>query len=283
MINKILSLSINSWVRWTGYKKNINDVPWLKGPYGKSSFIGGDFYKKFAQESGLEVYMNKDNGLLNDFLSTIDKKDIHRERLQEAIKDFYEHTAQYTLDVWSEWYHPVKYFAHILINTVSSGIDQLNIPLKPLETSRGMSNEVIALKDQNGEQIVTCWLRRAILTNKVTYAGFYSAITIDEKPYVRVIFPLPKGSATVLLRVEVQEDGSVKLISDGKKPGGAGYYRIKVMDDSTIRYKFIPLKEMIHVYTDNEGVLRTDHTFWYWGMKFLQLHYKINPIKKSPQ
>lgn len=281
MINKLLSLSINCWVGWTGYKKNINEIPWLKGPYGKNSFIGDGFYKEFAKESGLKISIDKSQGLLSDFLLAIDKNDANKDRLQEAVKHFYEHTAEYTLDVWSEWYHPVKYFAHILINTVSSGIDQLNIPLKPLETSRGMSNEVIALKDEKGEQVMTCWLRKAILTKKVTYAGFYSAITIGEKPYVRVIFPLPKGSATVLLRVEVQNDGSVKLISDGKKPGGAGYYRIKVMNDSTIRYKFIPLKEMIHVYTDDEGVLRTDHTFWYWGMKFLQLHYKINPLKKS--
>ncbi|HET8574110.1 MAG TPA: hypothetical protein VFL76_09585 [Edaphocola sp.] len=163
-----------------------------------------------------------------------------------------------------------------LINTVSSGIDQSNIPLKSLETSRGISNEVIVLRGPEGRQVLTCWLRRATLTQKVTYAGFYSVINIGNKPFVRVIFPLPKGSATVLLRVEVQSDGSVKLISDGKRPGGAGYYRVKVMNDTTIRFKSIPLKEMIHVYTDDKGILRTDHIFWFWKMKFLRLHYKIN-------
>lgn len=276
-MNKILSFLINLWVSWTGRKQNINDIPWLKGPYGKGRYIGGDFYKEFAKENGLSVSMDVQDGLLSNFLLAVNEQDANKGRLQEAVRHFYEHTAQYTLDVWSEWYHPVKYFAHILINTVSSGIDQLNIPLKSLETSKGMSNEVIVLRDPEGRQVLTCWLRRAILTQKVTYAGFYSVINIGDNPFVRVIFPLPKGSATVLLRVEVQSDGSVKLISDGKRPGGAGYYRVKVMNDTTVRFKFIPLKEMIHVYTDDKGILRTDHIFWFWKMKFLQLHYKINP------
>lgn len=169
-------------------------------------------------------------------------------------------------------------FTHVLIRTVSSGIDQLNIPLSPLETSRGMSNEVIGLVDKEKNQLMACWLRKTVLTKKVVYAGFYSIVKISDKPFIRVVFPLPKGSATVLLRVEVQEDGSVKLISDGKKPGGAGYYRVKVMSNDKIRYKFIPLKELIHVYTDENNVLRTDHVFWYWGMKFLQLHYKMELV-----
>ncbi|TDS56556.1 hypothetical protein [Myroides indicus] len=279
-MNKILSVCINCWVDWTGTKQNLKDVPWLVGPYGKKEYIGGGFYKEFAEEAGLEVNDDYGGGLVSDFFEALECNDINRGKLDAAIKHFYEHTAEYKLDVWSEWYHPVKYFAHILIKTVSSGIDQLNIPLKPLETSRGISNEVIVLKDAKQKQIFACWLRRAILTNKVTYAGFYSIIKINEKPFIRVVFPLPKGSATVLLRVSVQSDGSVKLISDGKKPGGAGYYRVKVINEQVIRYKFIPLKEVIHVYSDSEKVLRTDHIFWYWGMKFLQLHYKINPIKE---
>ena len=50
-MNKVLSLLINLWVGWTGRKQNINEVPWLNGPYGKSQYIGGDFYKDFAKES----------------------------------------------------------------------------------------------------------------------------------------------------------------------------------------------------------------------------------------
>lgn len=277
-MNYILSSLINSWVGLTGYKKNLKDVPWLNGPYGENGHIGKEFYKEFAKKKELNCIERQSNGLVVDFTHVLGDDDSNKDRLQEKVKHFYENTSDYKLDVWSEWYHPVKYFAHVLIRTVSSGIDQLNIPLSPLETSRGMSNEVIGLVDKEKNQLMACWLRKTVLTKKVVYAGFYSIVKISDKPFIRVVFPLPEGSATVLLRVEVQEDGSVKLISDGKRPGGAGYYRVKVMSNDKIRYKFIPLKELIHVYTDENNVLRTDHVFWYWGMKFLQLHYKMELV-----
>ncbi|HET8574111.1 MAG TPA: hypothetical protein VFL76_09590 [Edaphocola sp.] len=112
-MNKILSFLINLWVGWTGRKQNINDIPWLKGPYGKSRYIGGDFYKEFAKENGLSVSRDARDGLLSNFLLAVNEHDANKGRLQEAVRHFYEHTAQYTLDVRSEWYHPVKYFAHI--------------------------------------------------------------------------------------------------------------------------------------------------------------------------
>ena len=91
-----------------------------------------------------------------------------------------------------------------------------------------------------------------------------------------VVFPLPGGSATVLLRPENQSDGSLKLISSGCAIGGPGYYRIHQIDKDTLRIKYLPLKEVTHVYQDEQQVLRTDHTFMFWGMNFLTLHYKIN-------
>lgn len=39
------------------------------------------------------------------------------------------------------------FFARTLIASLSSEMDQLNISLQPLETSRGMSNEVLHLRD----------------------------------------------------------------------------------------------------------------------------------------
>jgi hypothetical protein len=192
---------------------------------------------------------------------------------------FYEHTAAYRFEVWSEWYAPFSRAAKALIALVSREMDQLNIPLHPLETSRGMSNDVIHLCDpQTGKLVHACWLRRTRKTGRVVYAGFYSQIQIAGKPFVRVVFPVQYGSATVLLRVEVQPDGSVVLVSNGRGVGDAGYYRVHRSGQDAVRVKYVPLKETIHVFVDEEGVLRTDHIFSFWRQKFLHLHYKILPV-----
>jgi len=54
------------------------------------------------------------------------------------------------------------------------------------------------------------------------------------------------------------------------------------VDQRTLCVRFLPLHQTIHVYRDSHGVLRTDHTFRYWGLRFLSLHYKIVPKPLRP-
>lgn len=272
----VLKWLINFWITATGKKCSLEQYPWLKGPVGEALLIGDDFYWAFAAKENFEIIEDPDGGLVAHFKEAIPDTDPLLHALLPEIADFYEHTAAYKLEVWSQWYAPYDWFARVLIKTLSSKMNQLNIPLQPLETSRGMSNQVIHLKDKStGNIVFTCWLRKSILTGKVVYSGFYSRILIKGQPFVRVIFPLPEGNATVLLRVVVQPDGSVKLLSDGKRIGDTGYYRVQRCGAEAVKVKYIPLKEMIHVYKDEWDVLRTDHVFHFLGAKMLHLHYKM--------
>ncbi|PSK88869.1 hypothetical protein [Taibaiella chishuiensis] len=277
MPGALLKGLINTWIATTGRKRSLEADPWLEGPTGDEQ-IGSSFYQTYARAEGLQTFAEPDAGLLADFRKVIAVNDPHRDKLKSSIIHFYEHTAAYKLEVWSQWFRPMRFFARTLVGLVSTKMDQLNIPLNPLETSRGMSNEVIRLVPPGAtEQQAACWLRKSIQNGKVVYAGFYSPAERNGLPMVRVVFPLPAGNATVLLRTEVQPDGSVKLLSDGKRYGDAGYYRLRRSDTGYVRVKYIPIKESIHVFEDAEGVLRTDHLFWFMGFKLLHLHYKILP------
>lgn len=281
MLGSLLRWSINVWVNITGRTRNYRDFPWLYGPISRHAVVGSEYYALFARQENLETVSASDAGLVDAFISTIDDTDPHKSRLNPRISHFYEHTKQYKLDVWSQWYRPLRFFAFVLIRGVSRDMNQLNIPLEPLETSRGMSSDVLQLRDVEGKLQYACWLRQSILSGKVVYAGFYSHIEHENRKYVRVIFPLPGGNATVVLSVHVQEDGSVKLLSDGQSGGIGGYYRVRRKNDHSVKVKHIPLTESIHVFEDAEGTLRTDHIFWFLGIKMLHLHYKIVPVRAS--
>lgn len=275
MFGAFLKWLINTWLLITGRVVAYAEHPWLKGPMSDDNVIGGKFYEVYAAKEGLVADGAHSGGLMKDFTSVIPTDDPLSAKLNAKVKHFYEHTVQYKLEVWSEWYSPVSFFSKIIIRSLSAKMDQLNIPLNPLETSRGMTNEVLHLREKSGKLRFACWLRKSILSGKVVYAGFYSGCMAMGKPYVKVVFPLPHGNVTVLLRAEVQPDGSIKLISDGKRIGDAGYYRVRKRNDTTAKVRYIPLKECIHVFEDEFGVLRTDHEFSFWKMKFLHLHYKI--------
>jgi hypothetical protein len=279
MFGDFLRWSINSWLNVTGKKLSLKEHPWLRGPVSEGNVVGEDFYQRFANSEGLVLEVPDKGGLLPDFNVVTAGSAVPASKLHPGVKKFYEQTVLYKLEVWGQWFTPISLFAKVLIGSVSRKMKQLNIPLSPLETSHGMSSEIIQLKDPStGEVKYTCWLRKSVKTNNVVYAGFYTSCTTNTgKTFVKVVFPLPKGNVTVLLKAEVQQDGSVKLLSSGRKTGDAGYYRVLKIDDDKVKVRSIPLKESIHVFEDKEGVMRTDHEFRFWGMKFLHLHYKINP------
>ena len=279
MFGTFLKWLINAWLLTTGKVVAFKDYPWLDGPTSDNNVIGASFYELFAAKEGLITSTAHTGGLVEHFDELIAESEPFKRKLNAKVQHFYEHTVQYKLEVWSQWYSPVSFLSKIIIGSLSAKMDQLNIPLNPLETSRGMSNQVLHLRDPaTGELKYACWLRKSLLSGKVVYAGFYSGCISNGKPYVKVVFPLPQGNVTVLLHVEAQADGSVKLISNGRRIGDAGYYRVRKRNDATVKVRYIPLKECIHVYEDEYGVLRTDHEFSLWKIKFLHLHYKIMPV-----
>lgn len=276
-MGRLLQWIINVWIATTGKRLRISDHPWIEGPIAKGSTVGDQFYQKYADDAGLRIGQEQGAGLLQDFSDVLLESDVNRPLLNERISGFYEHTADHKLDVWSQWSGPMSFFAQLLIRLLSTRIEQMNLPLSPLETSHGMSSQIITLSNAQGQRSSACWLRKSVKSGKVVYAGFYSACYLPaiKSNCVKVVFPVPKGNVTVILKVQVQSDGSVKLLSHGKKIGEPGYYRTQVSGNGRLRVKYLPLKEEIHVFEDHEGVLRTDHKFWFLGSKFLELHYKI--------
>ncbi len=277
MLGRLLQACINRWIALTGKRISLAEMPWLDGPTAENDVVGEAFYEDFARRAGLNIRRDTSLGLLDDFSVLLDRNDALSHKLNPKVAAFYEQTGRYKLDVWSQWYSFMRPFARMLIQLVSTRMNQLNIPLDPLETSRGMGSDIIRLSSADGAISLTCWLRKTLKTNRVVYAGFYSAVWIPalDRHFVRVVFPLPKGSVTVILRADMQPDGSIKLVSHGNKIGEPGYYRLRKSKPGFVRVKYLPLKEIIHVFEDELGTMRTDHTFYFWGIKLLHLHYKI--------
>jgi hypothetical protein len=277
----LLEWSIQKWIIASGKTVNIADVPWMTGPSSTAYKIGPSFYQDYAKLHDLQVKENdKDAGLLDDF-SALKSTHFAPEKVHPEVHRFYEKTSCYKMDVWSQWFGLLQPFAKTLIATVSAEIEQFNLPISPLEVSKGMSSQVIKLVNRKSNKTeFTCWLRKAEAHGKVIYAGFYTTCKppLYDGQCVKVVFPLPSGFVSVILKPEHQPDGSFKLISHGNKFGEPGYYRVHQLNEKTLKVKYLPLKEMIHVYVDKDNVLRTDHEFRFWGMKFLHLHYKMNEI-----
>ncbi|HEY6306380.1 MAG TPA: hypothetical protein VI488_08000 [Candidatus Angelobacter sp.] len=274
--------AINAWVRMLGRSIDPADHPWLKCPVGSPKAVGTEMYNDIAAAEGLEQRSSASAGLLASF------DDLRSDRFDSAkvdpqIRNFYERTAAYDLDAWSQVGTLARPFLWGLVTLVSRRMDQLVFPLSPLELSAGMGNEIIELVDKStGQRVYTGWRRTLLASNAIIYAGLYSATVPPNygRPCVRVTFPVRLGSAVVILRPEAQADGPFKLIAEGRTFGDPGFYRIVSTGPSRWSVRYLPgLHENFHVYKAPDGTLRTEHNIRLAGVPTLTLHYKMPLVR----
>ena len=253
------------------------DIAWLVGPMG-GDVIGDAPYRDVAAAEGLAIERDARDGGLVPSLEALRGDGFDPARTQALVREFYEHTAAFAMDVWCQTYFPASLALYLLVKTISRQVDQLNFPLSPLDTAHGMVSEIISLRRRDGTVRYTGWFRTLAQQRRVLYTGFYMTERTPNVPgpCVKVVFPMPRGNATVVLRPQLRADGSLILDSSGRRFGDAGFYRLQARGADRVRVWHIKsLKEHFHVYVDDRGVLRCDHGVRFLGMPVLRLHYKI--------
>jgi hypothetical protein len=271
------------WVRSTGREVDLSEAPWLRGPVGFSRGIGSDFFHELARAEGLKVQQGK--GLMPDF-SVLSGPGFDLNRVSSGVRRFYENTSCYSLDAWSEWCGFHKPFGRLLAILFSRRLQQLNIPLSSLDTSRGITSEVLDLVNtEYGERQYTVWLRHLVSSRDVLYAGSYSSCIVPgfKGACIKVTFPLPNGNAIVIMYPESSSDGSVTITSAGRSFGDPGFY-FTVHHGSKVWARYVrSMQESIRVYQVNEAEVRADHVLRYFGAVFLRLHYKLAQTSEQAQ
>jgi hypothetical protein len=260
------------WVRSTGRRVDLREHPWLDGPWAPATGIGESYFADVAAREGLEL--GPADGLLPSF-EALRSEAFDPGAVDPRIVDFYERTARFRLQLWSQWSPLHRPFGALIDRIFARRLGQLRLPLAPLDTSRGVTSELLALRGGD-RTLLTAWLRRRLPAGEPLYAGFYSAERppLAAGPCVRTVFPLPNGSASVFLTPVARADGTFELVSPAGRFGDPGFYFV-VRDGDRAWTRTVPaMTERIHVYAGDDD-LRTDHTLRLWGRTFLRLHYAM--------
>lgn len=266
------------WVRVTGRCLRLEENLWLDGPVGGTREIGKGFFQTYAEKQNLELVETGTRGLLPDFRALeVDNPSLVN--ISQPVKDFYERTSEVQLDAWSEWCAAFRPFGRALSLLFSQRLQQLNVPLSPLDSAKGMTSSVLQMRDrQSGKVVQTAWVRELRATRNVLYAGSYSICRVPghPSPCVKVVFPLPNGNAIVLMKAVANPDGSLSVQSIGERFGDPGFYFTVHAGDGTIWARYVAsMKEVIRVYAAEANTTRADHILWLWGREFLRLHYRM--------
>src|SRR6185312_11110179 len=170
--------STQTWVKATGRSVTLAECPWLEGPVGDVDVIGTDFFRRVAASRGLEVVSSgPPRGLLQDF-AVLAGPTCRPTEVHSSVRDFYERTSEYDFDVWSEWSGVFRPFAGMLASIFSRRLQQLNVPLSPLDTKLGITSQVLQLRNADGRVELSAWVRETVATGRALYVGSYSSCQV---------------------------------------------------------------------------------------------------------
>ena len=259
-----------------GARVRDREVEWLAGPHG-GAMIGDRPYEETAEREGLSLERDSAGGLIPDFAALASDR-FEPGAVSPRIREFYESTAHHRFDTWATTYFPTRIALWLLVTTISRRVNQLNFPLDGLEMARGIRSEVALLRRPDGSVRYAGWYRTLRSTGRSLFTGFYMTEQVPKEvgPCLKVIFPMPNGNATVVLRPENTANGGLRLVSNGRAMGETGFYRIGRIDDETLRvWRIQSLHERFELYEDKDGVLWCDHRIRFLGLPCLALHYRI--------
>jgi hypothetical protein len=252
---------------------------WLDAPVHDGAVVGDAWLASAAARWGGEVREDVDGaGLLPD-LSVLDGPGFRAAALHPDVRDFYEHTSRWRMEVWTQWTAAFQPGGELVSRFFGRRVQQLALPMRPLDVAHGMDSRVAVISDDSGRQRAAGWIRSLRSTGEYVYSGCYASRVLPDadRPSVHVTFPLEAGNVQVFLRPTALPDGSLQLDSPPGPFGSDGAY-VVVTDDRRAHASRAPVHERFRVYVDGEGVLRTDHELRMWSATAVRLHYKLTRV-----
>lgn len=252
---------------------------WLSAPMHDGQQVGDGWLGSAALAVGGVVAENVQGGGLLAAMSQLDGPAFRSEELLPEIRDFYEHTARWRMEVWTQWNPVFQPGGELISRLFGKRVQQLALPTRPLDVALGMDSRVALIVDAAGEQRAAGWIRTLRSTGEYVYSGCYSTRVLPgtAQPSVHVAFPLEAGNVQVFLRPKVVSGGALELSSPPGRFGDDGAY-VVVQDGGGVHAARAPIHETFQVYVDREGVLRTDHLLRLWSAPVVRLHYKLTVV-----
>lgn len=271
-----LDRATRTWWRSVGRRVDpVGAHAWLDAPLHDAAQVGDAWVAASARAMGGVTVEDGTRGLLPD-LAALDGPGFRAADVHAVVRDFYESTARWRMDVWTAWASPFRPAGELVAALFGRRVQQLALPTHPLDVARGMDSRVVAVVDEQGRQRWAAWLRTLRATGGYVYSGCYTTTTLPGRaqPSVHVSFPLQHGNVQVFLRPWVARDGSLRLSSGRGRFGQDGAY-VLVRHGDVHHAARVPLHEEFRVFVDDEDVLRTDHLLRWGAAPLLRLHYRM--------
>src|SRR5215471_9459931 len=260
------------------------DLPFVVPRESRSRHVGTGYVRELAGVlGGRYVADAADVGIVGS-VSELAGPDLDPAGIDPLVREFYEHTTRFTLDIVPQWRLWVRPGYLLYRAAVARPLGQANVPMNQRETQRGIRSRIDTIS-ADGRDVVAIrgWIRSFADTDEPIYVGIYTTYRHGGRGYVSVGFPLPQASFTATLLPCARPGGGLVLTSRGgtDQPG----HYLAYIDPTSRELTVLAVRgfaERLDVYVQ-DGELRAEHAFAVFGLPFLVLHYRIHRKPASPE
>lgn len=263
-----------AWVKTTGRRVDLADHPWLRGPVGSPDRIGDAWIANEASRLGGDAHPG--GGLLAS--------------MDQLAGDGFDPSSLNCIRCRFLRAHDQLANGRV-VTVVSGGVAvRVATALRVLESVGTTEHAADATRccERNGESRHT-GSRRPVVT---TRDGVAADASLDRTDHVQRVVqrghPSSERPTKYQGRVPAAQRKRRGISAAGQRTewrtsahssrgrfGGDGAYLVVADDGDRAWARRIPLAEQFRIYTDSEGVLRTDHALDLWQIPALRLHYRL--------
>jgi hypothetical protein len=262
-------------VRLLAERVPAEQLPFVVPLESRTRYVGTGYVRALADVlGGTYRAAHPDVGIVAD-LDDLAGPDLDPGAIDPLVREFYEHTTRFALDIvpeWRLWVRP----GYLLYRTfVARPLGQANVPANQRETLRGVRSRIDTVSDPAGAITVRGWIRSTADDDEPIYVGIYTTYRDADRGYVSVGFPVPQGNFTATLLPRNRPDGGLTLTSRSPLPH-PGHY-LAYVDPVTRELTALAVPgfaEQLDVHASGDE-LTAEHAFTVFGFPFLVLHYTI--------
>jgi hypothetical protein len=253
------------------------DLPFVVPLESRSRYVGTGYVRQLAGVLGGTYTADAADVGIVASLDSLAGPELDPAQVDPLVREFYEHTTRFTLDIVPEWRLWVRPGYLLYRNLLARPLGQASVPMNQRETQRGIRSRIDTITAP-GEDVVAVrgWIRSFTDNDEPIYIGIYTTYRDEERGYVSVGFPLPQASFTATLAPRARPGGGLILTSRSelKHPGHYLTY-IDAETRELTTAAVLGFAEQLDVYLE-DGELRAEHAFWVFGFPFMVLHYRMH-------
>lgn len=251
-------------------------LPFVVPMEARSRYVGTGYVEDLARTLGGSYRADAADVGIVESLSELAGPEFDPETVDPLVREFYEHTTRFRLDIVPQWRLWVRPGYLLYRSLVARPLGQADVPMNQRDTASGVRSRIDTIT-LPGEDIISVrgWIRSYADTDEPIYVGIYTTYRHDDRGYVSVGFPVPQGSFTATLLPRARPGGGLVLTSRSQLDH-PGHY-LTYVDPATRELTALAVHgfaEELDVFVA-DGQLRAEHAFAIFGLPFLVLHYRM--------